>query len=250
MYDGPGGVGGDWSNPHTVSSVGNTLLYASMVLDPVTGLYNDEARWYSTAVSTFISRDPAQADLNTYRYCGNMPTQAIDPSGEVILSHCPIDKYLDGVLDQGSYEREKIPLRTAEGESTEVYIYRSKLTGSGGSLFDQVLIRMMRSLYGYAVAGSSEEECLASIREQVMARYRIVKNTWGVQVKFGEPAPVISQEFDPYDPPWVWMALNNTETTLDCAAASLGVFYGGAGTAAGQRSFISYEDLVPGENGT
>ena len=32
-----------------------------MVLDPVTGLYNDEARWYSTAVSTFISRDPAQS---------------------------------------------------------------------------------------------------------------------------------------------------------------------------------------------
>ena len=52
----------DWADPHTASSVGNTLLYASMVLDPATGLYNDEARWYSTAISTFISRDPAQAD--------------------------------------------------------------------------------------------------------------------------------------------------------------------------------------------
>ena len=55
MYDGPASAGGDWSRPHTISSVGNTLLYAGMVLDPTTGLYYDEARWYSTAVSTFIS---------------------------------------------------------------------------------------------------------------------------------------------------------------------------------------------------
>ncbi len=81
MYDGPGSTGGDWSNPHTVSSVGNTLLYAGTVLNPTTGLYYDEARWYSTAVSTFISRDPARADENLYRYCGNAPTQATDPSG-------------------------------------------------------------------------------------------------------------------------------------------------------------------------
>ncbi|MGO9108654.1 MAG: RHS repeat-associated core domain-containing protein [Thermoguttaceae bacterium] len=51
------------------STVGNTLGFASMSFDPVTGLYYDEARWYSTAVSTFISRDPAQADENLYRYC-------------------------------------------------------------------------------------------------------------------------------------------------------------------------------------
>ena len=70
MYDGPASTGGDWSNPHTASSVGNTLLFASMVLDPATGLYYDEARWYSTAVSTFISRDPAQADENTTAIAG------------------------------------------------------------------------------------------------------------------------------------------------------------------------------------
>ena len=63
------------------STVGNTLGFASMNIDPLTGLYYDEARWYSTAVSTFVSRDPAQADENLYRYCGNMPTQATDPSG-------------------------------------------------------------------------------------------------------------------------------------------------------------------------
>ena len=87
-------AGTDWSNPHTVSSVGNTLLYASMVLDPVTGLYYDEARWYSTAVSTFISRDPAQADLNLYRYCGDEPTEATDPSG-LASAPWPMDRKKD-----------------------------------------------------------------------------------------------------------------------------------------------------------
>ena len=81
MYDGPASAGGDWSRPHTISSVGNTLLYARMVLDPTTGLYYDEARWYSTAVSTFISRDPAQSTTNLYAYCGDEATDETDPSG-------------------------------------------------------------------------------------------------------------------------------------------------------------------------
>ena len=66
------------------SAVGNTVGFASMVFDPNTGLYNDEARWYSTAVSTFISRDPAMADENLYRYCENEPTDGTDPSGKCI----------------------------------------------------------------------------------------------------------------------------------------------------------------------
>jgi hypothetical protein len=52
-----------------------------MSFDPATGLYNDEARWYSTAVSTFISRDPMAADINLYRYCGNNPVILVDPTG-------------------------------------------------------------------------------------------------------------------------------------------------------------------------
>ena len=63
------------------STVGNTLGFASMSLDPVTGLYYDEARWYSTAVSNFITQDPALADENLYRYCSNQPADLTDPTG-------------------------------------------------------------------------------------------------------------------------------------------------------------------------
>ena len=71
----------NWSGTLTSSAVNNTLLYAGMVVDPVTGLYYDEARWYSTAVSTFISRDPMAADINLYRYCTNNPVLYVDPTG-------------------------------------------------------------------------------------------------------------------------------------------------------------------------
>jgi RHS repeat-associated protein len=71
------------------SAVGNTVGFASMSFDAVTGLYYDEARWYSTAVSTFISQDPAQADLNTYRYCRNMPIICVDPSGMAAVAPAP-----------------------------------------------------------------------------------------------------------------------------------------------------------------
>ena len=95
----------DWSGPSPTSYLAspNTTLYAGMVLDPTTGLYYDEARWYSTAVSTFISRDPsglAAGDANLYRYCGNAPTDGIDPSGETsIMPAKEID--IKGWVDTG-----------------------------------------------------------------------------------------------------------------------------------------------------
>ncbi len=63
------------------STVGNTLGFASMSFDPATGLYNDEARWYSTATSGFVSRDPAQSTSNLYCYCGDEPVDRVHPNG-------------------------------------------------------------------------------------------------------------------------------------------------------------------------
>jgi len=56
-------------------------------LDRFTGLYNNRARWYDAGAGRFISEDPigfAAGDANLYRYCGNSPTNATDPSGMII----------------------------------------------------------------------------------------------------------------------------------------------------------------------
>ena len=38
-------------------------------------------RWFDPTVGRWLSEDPAAADENLYRYCGNAPTDGTDPSG-------------------------------------------------------------------------------------------------------------------------------------------------------------------------
>jgi hypothetical protein len=47
----------------------------------VTGLSDDDARWYNTSLDTFITPDPAQSDPNTYRYAFDTPATLNDPTG-------------------------------------------------------------------------------------------------------------------------------------------------------------------------
>ena len=65
----------------TSPAYGNTILYKGMSLDATTGLYYDRARWYDPGTGTYITRDPAQADPNLYRFCGDNPINYVDPTG-------------------------------------------------------------------------------------------------------------------------------------------------------------------------
>jgi hypothetical protein len=67
-----------------------------MVQDPKTGLFYDRARWYDASTSVFVSMDPAMADRNLYRYCGNDPVILVDPSGLDFIAEG--DRY---VLEKG-----------------------------------------------------------------------------------------------------------------------------------------------------
>jgi RHS repeat-associated protein len=52
--------------------------------DNATGLYKDGQRFYNFAIGRFVSQDPlgfGAKDPNLYRYVGNSPTNATDPSG-------------------------------------------------------------------------------------------------------------------------------------------------------------------------
>jgi len=57
--------------------------FAGMFQDPTTGLYYDNARWYSAPQGRFLTRDPSgeSGGLNLYAYCGNDPVNETDSTG-------------------------------------------------------------------------------------------------------------------------------------------------------------------------
>ena len=55
-----------------------------MDVDPTTGVYYDNVRWYNPSTGGFLGPDPlgfAAGQSNFYVYCGNSPTTYTDPSG-------------------------------------------------------------------------------------------------------------------------------------------------------------------------
>ena len=75
---------------------GVSTFYAGRELDRFTGLYNNRARLYDAGCGRFISEDPISfggGDANLYRYCGNSPANATDPSGQIIVL-APVVGYL------------------------------------------------------------------------------------------------------------------------------------------------------------
>jgi RHS repeat-associated protein len=83
----------DFGQPLNVTLTGtepwaNVVRHAGRKYEPETGLYNNRARYYDPQMRRFMSEDPlgfAGGDTNLYRYCGNSPTNATDPSGCVAL---------------------------------------------------------------------------------------------------------------------------------------------------------------------
>jgi RHS repeat-associated protein len=60
------------------------FAFTARPLDPATGLQNNLNRWYDAQVGRWVSEDPigfAARDANVYRYVGNCPTNATDPTG-------------------------------------------------------------------------------------------------------------------------------------------------------------------------
>ncbi len=63
---------------------GDRFKYAGMEYDSTTVQYYDRARDYDSATGTFMGQDPmgfAAGDSNLYRYVGNRPFSATDPTG-------------------------------------------------------------------------------------------------------------------------------------------------------------------------
>ena len=73
--------------------------------DPVApGLSYANARWYDPVTGNFVSQDPlgfGGGQTNTSEYCGNGPTNYVDPSGEYDSSLNLVPQYVVGGQYQG-----------------------------------------------------------------------------------------------------------------------------------------------------
>jgi RHS repeat-associated protein len=83
------------------------LNFTGKKLDPVTGLFYFNQRYYDPDLGRFITEDPAGQGLNPYAYCANNPLMYVDPDGEFwwfvgAIVDCAIKGAISGAFIGGS----------------------------------------------------------------------------------------------------------------------------------------------------
>ena len=71
-------------NPLTATAYGNRFLFTGREYLAELNLYDYRNRVYSPDLGRFLQTDPERfsaGDVNIYRYCGNDPSNAVDPDG-------------------------------------------------------------------------------------------------------------------------------------------------------------------------
>jgi RHS repeat-associated protein len=95
--------GGEYDAFGTISgSVGRLDfdgIFTGKLIDPATGLYYYNARWYDPETGRFITEDPARDGSTWYAYCGNNPINFTDPTGLIV----------DDIVSQ--YKQQQTPWR-------------------------------------------------------------------------------------------------------------------------------------------
>jgi RHS repeat-associated protein len=241
---------GNTSAPPTNFDFGYTGCY----YDADTGLQWNQNRWYNPSIQRWMSQDPSGLgpDSNPYRYCGNGPTDGTDPSGEVIVSHCNLDKYLKKYIS--------ISNGLAEQKGQDGNYWYSNLDGSVSRFNDSkeslILYQMIASPYEYWVAGSNEDDCRENIGKQVDTRVRIVELTEqrkNYDFKEVNNPPLNWSKYKD-NPLAYFRSINKEGTTMGCTLATMLTFHAGVQLAGGAatRKLSGPDDdcdFVPGDWG-
>ena len=81
----------DWAgNVRTDSVYGNRFMFTGREYLSTIGIYDYRNRMYSPLLGRFLQTDPLEfgaGDDNPYRYCGNNPTNASDPTGQLAVNN-------------------------------------------------------------------------------------------------------------------------------------------------------------------
>ena len=123
--------------------------YTGREFDEETGQYYYRARYYDPTVGRFISEDTIGfdgGDTNLYRYVGNNPTNATDPSGNV--ANLPLQAAIGAGIDLG------VQLFQNKGDFSKVDWLRvamSGLSALGGGAISAALAKKFASLFSRVV---------------------------------------------------------------------------------------------------
>ena len=88
---------------HGEGSLEEAVKFTGKELDPETGLYYFNARWYDPVLGRFTTEDPARDGVNWFVYVGHNPLRFIDPTGlQGIAEDSTADKLADHVPEDFS----------------------------------------------------------------------------------------------------------------------------------------------------
>jgi RHS repeat-associated protein len=126
----------------TDAAIANMYGYTGREFDKETGLQYNRARYYDPKLGRWISQDPigfAAGDTNLYRYVGNSPTNATDPSGLQ-------EKHVDPEYVAGREELQRIYRRYAElyGRNPDKYLWAGLATHAGSQVIQEIYDRLER----------------------------------------------------------------------------------------------------------
>jgi RHS repeat-associated protein len=181
-------------------SSGDRFKYTGREYDATTGLYYYHARYYDPATGRFASQDPMgfrAGDANLYRYTGNGPTNAIDPTGT--------REYWDP--DLGYPPRPAPPPTTSPGVTLPPIGPDIPPTGPNFPVPDeclQILVAARAANVPWEIAEAAYEACLN--------RHNNDGNKQPVDIYIPYPIPVPVPESPPQwninpDPVWVGVGI-------------------------------------------
>ncbi|MCK4543624.1 MAG: hypothetical protein KAU17_15440, partial [Spirochaetales bacterium] len=106
-------------------------------MDPDTGLYYSNARWYDPELGRFITSDPIRSGLNWYAYCSSNPLKYVDPTGlravvaEDNQGNCffSTEDYLESLQKEIESYNPKIENASSIGEAQEMEQKQLELMG-------------------------------------------------------------------------------------------------------------------------
>ena len=152
-------------------SLEEAVKFTSKELDPETGLYYFNARWYDPVLGRFTTEDPARDGLNWFvyvghNYVGHNPLRFIDPSGLELKINS-----VDGSLDDDFMNEVETALQnidpSAKVDRDTGLIYQDEEIGySGHEKGNSLINRMLEDDNSISIIDSRDEK-LDSIDKRI-----------------------------------------------------------------------------------